>query len=98
MEKEKFVPREKLSKRRRRALDRERRAGWGFSPVTRRVESKKAYDRKRKSRDRYGDDGAGFFMGQGPMERGRGEGSPPPARSLPGFSSGLRGPDGTVHA
>lgn len=43
-----FVPREKMSKKARRALDSQRRAGWGMSPVTRRVESQKAYSRKRK--------------------------------------------------
>lgn len=43
-----FVPREKMSKKARRALDSQRRAGWGISPVTRRAENKKAYSRKRK--------------------------------------------------
>ena len=47
---DRFVPREKMSKRARRSLDTERRAAWSFSPVTRRVESKKRYDRKRRSR------------------------------------------------
>ena len=47
-----FVPREKLGKKARRALDRARRAEWAFPPVTRRVESKKAYNRKRKTDDR----------------------------------------------
>ena len=36
----KFIPREKLGKKARRALDAERRATWGFSPVTRKVENK----------------------------------------------------------
>ena len=44
-----FIPRDKLSKKARKLLDRERRAGWGLSPVTRRVESKKRYNRKHKS-------------------------------------------------
>lgn len=43
-----FVPREKMSKKARRQLDRQSREGWSISPVTRRVESKKAYSRKRK--------------------------------------------------
>ena len=36
----KFIPREKLSKKARRSLDAEKRATWGFSPVTRKVENK----------------------------------------------------------
>ena len=44
---EKFVERKKLSKKARRALDNEGRATWTFSPVTRRVESRKHYNRKR---------------------------------------------------
>ncbi|MBR6705339.1 MAG: hypothetical protein IKI84_01485 [Clostridia bacterium] len=47
---DRFVPREKMSKKARRALDRERRVSWSFSPVTRKAESKKRYDRKRLSR------------------------------------------------
>lgn len=31
----KFIPREKLGKKARRALDAEKRATWSFSPVTR---------------------------------------------------------------
>ena len=41
----KFIPREKLGKKARRALDAEKRATWSFSPVTRKVENKKHYDR-----------------------------------------------------
>ena len=44
----KFIPREKLGKKTRRALDAEKRATWGFSPVTRKVENKKRYDRKKQ--------------------------------------------------
>ncbi len=47
---DRFVPREKMSKKARGAMDRERRVSWAFSPVTRRAESKKRYDRKRRSR------------------------------------------------
>lgn len=43
-----FVAREKMSKKARRELDSQRRAGWNISPVTRRAENKKAYSRKRK--------------------------------------------------
>ncbi len=48
---EKFIEREKMSKKARKELDSRSRAVWGISPVTRRVPSKKAYNRKRKSRD-----------------------------------------------
>ena len=44
----KFIPREKLSKKARRSLDAEKRATWGFSPVTRKVENKKRYNRKKQ--------------------------------------------------
>jgi len=45
---EKFVEREKLSKKARRELDRKTRKGWnGLSPVTRKAVNKKAYSRKR---------------------------------------------------
>ncbi len=43
-----FVPYDKLSKKKKRALDRARRGGWGaLSPVTRREENPKAYKRKK---------------------------------------------------
>ena len=45
---EKFVPYEKLSKKEKRRLDQARRGSWGdVNPVSRKVESKKAYNRKR---------------------------------------------------
>lgn len=44
----KFIPYKKLSKRKRREMDNEKRATWGnVNPVTRTVKDKKAYDRKR---------------------------------------------------
>ena len=46
----KFIPREKLGNKARRALDAEKRATWSFSPVTRKVENKKHYDRKKSAR------------------------------------------------
>ena len=57
-----FVPREKLGKKARKQLDSEQRATWTFSPVTKKVESKKLYNRKRKSHDRYDDYGMGFSV------------------------------------
>ena len=58
----KFIPREKLGKKARKRLDGEHRATWAFSPATKRVESKKLYDRKRRSHDRYDDAGMGSFL------------------------------------
>ena len=57
----KFIPREKLGKKARRALDAEKRATWGFSPVTRKVESKKHYDRKKSAHAWKDDFGMGAF-------------------------------------
>ena len=54
-----FVPKDKMSKKARKELNKQKRATWGFSPVTKTVESKKVYSRKRKTHDRY-DDGMGF--------------------------------------
>ena len=54
-----FIPKKKLSKKAQKELNRQRRVTWGFSPVTKTVDSKKIYSRKRKARNR--DDGLGFF-------------------------------------
>ena len=44
----KFIPREKLSKKAKRAIDERKRATWeGLNPTTRQTANKKAYDRKR---------------------------------------------------
>ena len=56
----KFIPKEKLGKKARKQLDSEQRTIWTFSPVTKKVESKKLYNRKRKDHDRYDDYGMGF--------------------------------------
>ena len=61
---EKYIPYEKLSKKKRRELDTRRRGSWnGFSPVTRRPENPKAYNRQ-KARKRSDDfpDRAFFFQ------------------------------------
>ena len=51
-----FVPKDKLSKKARKELNRQKRVTWEFSPVTKTVESKKDYSRKKKAqyRDDYG--------------------------------------------
>ena len=58
----KFIPREKLGKKARKALDAKKRATWTFSPVTKRVESKKHYDRKKLPNAKYTDTGIGEFL------------------------------------
>lgn len=59
----KFIPKEKLGKKARKRLDSEQRTTWALSPVTKKVESKKLYNRKRKAHDRHDDDGMGFSYG-----------------------------------
>lgn len=60
---EKFIPREKLNKKARRALDRKDRLTWdGVKPFTRTIESKKLYNRK-KTRRGYEDSYSGFYLG-----------------------------------
>ena len=55
MEQDKFIPREKLSKKKRKEPNTQKRKSWGeITPVTRLVESKKGYNRQRekvKTRD-----------------------------------------------
>ena len=53
----KFIPKEKLGKKARKQLDSEQRTTWTFSPVTKKVVSKKLYNRKQKSHDRDDDYG-----------------------------------------
>ena len=57
-----FIPREKLGKKARKQLGSEQRATWAFSPVTKKVESKKLYNRKRNPHDRYNDYGMGVSI------------------------------------
>ena len=53
---EKFIPYEKLSKKKKRELDKVRRGTWGeLSPVTRKAQSAKVYDRN-KARKKIFDD------------------------------------------
>ena len=58
----KFIPRDKLSKKARKQLDAAQRTTWAFSPVTKTVESKKLYNRKKKSHARHDDYGMGFLI------------------------------------
>ena len=59
----KFIPKEKLGKKARKQLDNEQRTTWTFSPVTKKVESKKLYNRKRRAHDRYDNYGMGSSYG-----------------------------------
>ena len=54
---EKFIPYEKLSKMKKRELNESRRTRWTISPVTRRTENPKAYNRK-KAQKRMDDPGS----------------------------------------
>ena len=56
-----IVPKDKLSRKAQKELNRQRRTMWSFSPVTRTVDSRKLYNRKRNARDRYDDYGTGVF-------------------------------------
>ena len=57
-----FVPRNKMSKKAQKELNRQRRVTWEFSPVTKTVDSRKVYSRKKKAHDRYEDYGMGDFL------------------------------------
>lgn len=59
----KFIPRPKLSKKARKELDAQKRTTWTFSPVTKKVESRKIYNRK-KAAHAWKDDSSmsGFLL------------------------------------
>ena len=67
---EKFIPYEKLSKKKKRELDAGRRTVWAISPVTRKSENPKAYNR-RKAQKRMDDPGSvlSVFLGDQTSER-----------------------------
>ena len=55
-----FIPKGKLSKKAQKKLNRQRRVTWEFSPVTKTVDSRKIYSRKKKTQNRD-DYGLSFF-------------------------------------
>ena len=57
----KFISREKLSKKARKKLDNQKRTVWAFSPTTRKVESKKLYNRKKSAHARKDEFGMSAF-------------------------------------
>ena len=56
---DKFVPKQKMSKKARKQAAKEKRVVWAFPPVTKKIESKKLY--KRKSAPRVNDDTGELF-------------------------------------
>lgn len=58
----KFVPKARMSRRSLKEMARKKRVTWDFSPVTRKIESKKLYNRKKRSHDREDDYGMGVFL------------------------------------
>ena len=44
---DRFIPYEKLSKKKQREQNKKRRVTWGFSPVTRNTQNPKAYNRQK---------------------------------------------------
>jgi hypothetical protein len=49
---EKFIPKEKLSKKAHNQLNKARRGTWGsLNPITRKAENKKAYNRQKVQRE-----------------------------------------------
>lgn len=60
---EKFIPFEKLSKRKQRELTRMKRSDWGnINPITKREKNKKVYDRKKFRRDFNDENGGIAFL------------------------------------
>ena len=66
---EKFIPYEKLSKKKKRELDAGKRTIWAISPVTRKSENPKAYNR-RKAQKRMDDPGSVLSFCLAVFERG----------------------------
>ncbi len=57
-----FIPRDKMSKKARRQLDRQSRRLWQICPATRVEAGKKRYDRKKNPALSMTDGDAGFFV------------------------------------
>lgn len=64
---EKFIPYEKLSKKKQRELDRKRRGTWGaLNPVTRKQENPKAYNRQKARKRSFDPHTVPFAVYQAP--------------------------------
>ncbi|MCL2495922.1 MAG: hypothetical protein FWF04_00720 [Clostridiales bacterium] len=60
---DKFIPYNKLSKRRQRELDRQKRRDWGsLNPITRKPQNPKAYKRQKSRQESGGAHVAGIFF------------------------------------
>ncbi len=59
----KHIPKEKLSKKAKKALDQELRKSWAFNPITRKTKNQKAYDRKNSHWQPYDGGDGSFLMG-----------------------------------
>lgn len=60
---QKYIPYEKLSKKEKRRLDSQQRTTWGcVSPVTRKPENSKAYNRNKARNWRREDQFRGFYL------------------------------------
>ena len=59
---EKFIPYEKLSKKKKRELDAGRRTVWAISPVTRKPGNPKAYNRRKAQKRMDDPDSVLFFF------------------------------------
>ena len=58
----KFIPKAKMSKKARKELAKQNRVTWEMNPVTRKTENKKAYNRKKNSRERFDEPPGVFFL------------------------------------
>lgn len=59
---EKFIPYEKLSKKKRKELDAMKRSVWAINPVTRKPENPKAYNRRKALREERYPDAVSFAL------------------------------------
>lgn len=61
---ERFIPKQKLSKKAKQELNRKRRQTWSISPISRKSGNKKAYDRKtpRRYEDEYPNGGVFYTL------------------------------------
>ena len=57
-----FLPKEKMSKKARKALAARKRKTWAFSPITKTIESGKKYDRSKARREVNGEPYFYFIM------------------------------------
>ena len=59
---DKFVPYEKLSKKKKRELDLKRRNTWSLNPVTRKTDDPKAYNRRKTRKWGFDDPVSALFL------------------------------------